>query len=47
MIQDMVWIDFSVSDLKLQYMGWPEINHRKPAVNLIGDKKSHTICGVA
>jgi len=40
MIQDMVWIDFSVSDLKFNYTGKFKIKKIKPPLNFIGDRVS-------
>jgi len=37
MIQDIVWMDFSVSDLKFNYMGKDIIKFFKIQINLIGE----------
>jgi hypothetical protein len=37
MIQDMVWIDFSVSDLKLQYIAGSKVKKIKSPLTFIGD----------
>ena len=38
LIQDMVWVDFSVSDLKINYMGTGRIKLIKTPLRYIGDR---------
>jgi len=38
MIQDLVWIDFSVSNLKFNYTGKFKIKKIEPPLNFIGDQ---------